>query len=130
MVPFGTAFIVSSDCVLTAYHCIGNDAGSQYYKDIVIARGLVQDKQGNNHIIEESFPVQYFRGSPKNDWAILQRTDGLKFDVSQIVPISTIVPNDKEEAEVKIYHCAVSLFLVKCHQATVAKGFNCLYHNP
>jgi len=54
--------------------------------------------------------MSYRCGSLKDDWAIFERTDANDFPVDWIVPFSTNVPDNAEEAKIKVYHCPISPF--------------------
>jgi len=102
----GTVFIVSKNCVATAYHNIKNTKETYY-----IIGGL-ERHHGNVIPIDAGaeIGVKYHHGSPKDDWALLMRFDNLEFDRKNVISISNRVPNHSEEAKLKIYHCPISLF--------------------
>lgn len=116
LVPCGTAFIVSRNCLLTAYHNIAHDSNNPtkaHKKDWKVVKGLERTAAGSITPLDGEIPVDVtvHKFSHTADWVILKRQSG-QFDINSAIPICTKqeVPKYGEETNVKIYHCAVDLF--------------------
>ncbi len=114
----GTAFIISKDQVLTAYHNIAADpffpTKKLYSKNWVIAICLERLNSGKViYCIENPIEVSYYRGSIKSDWALLKRTDGLNFPTHKILPIcpAHLLPQFGDEMKLKLYQCPTRYFI-------------------
>jgi hypothetical protein len=115
--PAGTAFVISRTCVISAYHCVADDAKKPTKKHTnqwLLADGLERNSDGNVSVLsaQSVIPLEVKKFVIKDDWVLLCRTDGLVFDVDQVVPVCPLdsVPKHDDEAKVKIYHCPIDLF--------------------
>ena len=115
--PAGTAFVISPTCVISAYHCVADDANKptkKHTKQWLIANGLERKSDGNVSVLppQTVIPLEVKKFVIKDDWVLLCRTDGLVFDVDQVVPVCPrdSVPKHDDEVKVKIYHCPIDLF--------------------
>lgn len=130
----GTAFIISSTCVMSAYHNIAKDPNNPstalVSKDWVLAPGLERNQNGEVYPIAHDpdpavpvtvIPVKYVKGSFKDDWVILRRTDGNTFFTSDILRVCTPeeIPKHGTGARLHVYHCPVDLFNCGEHDAVM-----------
>ncbi len=136
----GTAFAISENCVLTAYHNIATDPAKptrSHDKSWKIVNGLERLSDGSIQTIDNFVPIDVFvhKYAYKTDWVILKRTDGRLFDPNDVVSICPVadIPAYGEEPDVKIYQCAVELFntgylnAIRPTSLTVKMGF-CSHH--
>lgn len=112
----GTAFIISNNCLLSAYHNVAADPAKPFRpqsKSWKIVNGLERLPDGSIKTIENFVPIDLtvHKYSYKADWVILKRNDGL-FDASDVVPIcpESDLPAYGEEPNIKIYQCAIEIF--------------------
>lgn len=108
----GTAFVVSKTKVITAYHNVGS-MKKHYGKIWNIVSGLERNENGVVTVFGDvNLKVKIAKFNRKSDWALLCRCDESEFSPLQIVEICTNgnVPEDHQEAKIKIYHCPVALF--------------------
>jgi hypothetical protein len=115
--PAGTAFIISRTCVISAYHCVAENAENPTRKHIEfwrIANGLERKSDGNVSVLspQSVIPLQVIKYAVRDDWVLLRRTDGFEFDEDLVIPVCPrdSVPNHDDEVWVKIYHCPIDLF--------------------
>ena len=132
LVPIGTSFAVrcpSMNKLVTAQHLftqkviirdpVTRREIKHHYRlrpaqEYVIIRGMVRSGGITEVTGTDIIPVQHFSGDRKLDWAVLRRTDGVKFsdrdDITLPICHSTDLPVVEMEPYVKIYHCNVSAF--------------------
>jgi hypothetical protein len=115
--PAGTAFVISRDCVISAYHCVADDPNKptkNHTKDWLIANGLERNSAGTVSALspQSVIPLTVKKFVIKDDWVLLCRTDGRFFDANDVVPVCPVdsVPKHEDEARLKIYHCPIDLF--------------------
>lgn len=136
----GTAFAISENCVLTAYHNIATDPAKptrSHTKSWKLVNGLERLSDGSIQTIENFVPIDVIvhKYAYKADWVILRRNDGRLFNPNDVVPICPVadIPAYGEEPDIKIYHCAVALFnagylnAIRHTSLTVKMGF-CSHH--
>ena len=112
----GTAFIISKNCLLSAYHNIATDPANPfrtYINKLKIVNGLERSLDKFVTTIENFVPIDVtvHRYSYTGDWVILKRNSG-SFDYRDVVPICSTgeIPVYGEEPNIKIYQCAIELF--------------------
>ena len=117
LTPVGTAFVISPDYVMSAYHCVADDfnkPSKKHANEWLLTTGLERDSRGvvsafsPNSVIE----VEVERFVIKDDWVLLRRKDRLQFSPDVVVPVCQegSVPLHEDEARIKIYHCPIDLF--------------------
>jgi hypothetical protein len=107
--PIGTAFALSADYALIAYHCsIDNDSKDDEYPCLYVASGLYR--------VSDSFklllPLQVHRTAhfdSVGDWAIVRLSTGVEF--LEFLEICNLVDLPDVDKEMRVCFCPVSLFV-------------------
>lgn len=111
----GTAFSISNDRVVTAYHVLTDDITKQLlHSSFLISRTVTRDATNGNHIFDDDIEVKLVIHDVDNDWAILAILDPAKRRQNwySLCPHQDLPPDPIDDTYmVKAFFAPIGLYL-------------------
>lgn len=111
--PHSTAIIVGSKTILACQHSLSFVSATLRntfnYNEYYWIQPSVSKTSPTTFSHTDRVELILFKYNVENDWAILQRTDGLEFPPADIATIELSISEDNLFKDAKVLHCPISL---------------------